>query len=46
MAAGHTVRVWDQATLGLPPMDTLWAYNAVFFHGSERRATGPIDSLS
>jgi len=45
VTAGHTVRVWDQFSQGWPPMDTLWAYNAVFFHGSERRATGPIDSM-
>lgn len=43
--AGYTVRVWDQLTLGWPPIDTLWAYNCVFFHGSERRATGTIDSV-
>lgn len=31
--------------MGWPVIDTLWAYDAVFFHGSERRATGPIDSI-
>lgn len=43
--AGYTVQVWDQLTLGWPPIDTLWNYDAVFFHGSERRATGTIDSV-
>ncbi len=45
VSAGHAVRVWDQLTLGWPPIDTLWDYDAVFFHGSERRATGTIDSI-
>jgi hypothetical protein len=44
--AGITVRVWAQATLGWPPLDTMRAYDAVFFHGSERYTMGRgIDTL-
>ncbi len=45
VTAGYTVRVWEQLTLGWPPIDTLRAYNCVFFHGSERRGTGYADSI-
>ncbi|RPH95690.1 DUF4962 domain-containing protein [candidate division KSB1 bacterium] len=44
MAAGYQVRIWTQSTEGWPPLDTLRAYNAVFFHGSERRQTKSVDS--
>ena len=45
VSAGYTVTVWDQATMGWPTLDTLWYYDAMFFHGSERRKTGTIDSI-
>lgn len=43
--AGYTVTVWSQLSQGWPALDTLWNYDAVFFHGSERRGTGSIDSI-
>ncbi|MBK6767340.1 MAG: hypothetical protein IPG71_13900 [bacterium] len=44
-AAGHNVTVWHTNTQGWPSIDTLWTWDAVFFHGSERRATGSYDSV-
>lgn len=44
-SAGYNVTVWAQATQGWPPIDTLWNYHAVFFHGSERRGNLTIDSI-
>ncbi len=44
VTAGYSVQVWTQTSLGWPPLDTLQAYDAVFFHGSERTKTEQIDS--
>lgn len=44
-SAGHTVTVWQQSLQGWPVLDTLWNYDAVFFHGGERRRTGTIDTV-
>jgi hypothetical protein len=44
-SAGYDVRIWTQATMGWPRLDTLLTYDCVFFHGSERNKMGlGIDS--
>ena len=43
-AAGYDVRVWAQLSQGWPRLDTLLAYDAVFFHGSERTMAKQVDS--
>ncbi len=44
VTAGYSVRVWAQSSLGWPPLDTLMAYDAVFFHSSERTTAAKMDS--
>ncbi len=45
IAAGYQVRVWNEGTSDWPPLDTLWEYDVVFFHNSERRGIRPADTL-
>jgi hypothetical protein len=44
VTAGYTVRVWTQSNMGWPPLDTMLAYDAVFFHGSERTMAHTVDT--
>lgn len=43
--AGFNVWTWEEAVDGWPPLDTLLAYDAVFFHNSGRRGLRPADTL-
>ena len=42
--AGYSVRIWTQSSMGWPKIDTLRAYDAVFYHASERSTHKGIDS--